>query len=101
MAGLLILPRPKLMRLSARVLRTAPGAPCVDSNGDPAAGRVVLALGRDQWGIWTVVAAGATDAAGHYQLTIPGAGVNDLFVVVGLGQPGEYSVALGDLTAVA
>ena len=100
MAGFLRPPLPRLMRLSARTLRTAAGAPCVDSNGDPAANRAVFALGRDQWGGWQVVARTVTDASGHYQLTIPGAGANDQFVVVGVGQSGEYSVALGDLTAV-
>ena len=90
------------VRASARVLSTAEAPVGVTGHdGQPAVGRTVAVIGRDQWGRMVVVAEARTDAAGDFSVDLV-AGPNDRFAVVFLGDEahGEYSRALGSLTAV-
>lgn len=96
-----IIPGPAVSPHSGRLGTTGGAHPVVGHDGQPAVGREVLVLGRDQYGVWGVVAATLTDAAGHYEVSVS-AGPNDRFVVVVIGDPGhaEHTRCLGHLEAV-
>jgi len=95
-----IIPGPAVSASSGVIGTTGTAQVVTGYDGQPAAGRTVLILGRDQYGNWVVVAQTMTDAAGNYAATV-NAGPNDRFIAVGIGDPahGEHTRALGDLEA--
>ena len=91
------------VRPSTRTVATLGGADKVTGwDNQPAAGRTVLLIARNQWGRYEVRGQGVTDVSGDYSITVTGAGPLDVFVVVGIGDPahGEYSRALGQVMGV-
>ena len=91
------------VRPSTRTVSTLGGADKVTGwDNQPAAGRTVLLIARNQWGRYEVRGQGVTDVSGDYSITVTGAGPLDVFVVVGIGDPahGEYSRALGQVMGV-
>lgn len=95
---ILILP-PSEILVSPRIRRFS--GPITGGNGQPASGREMLLIGRNEWGRWVVVDQTVTDDGGNYSFSV-NSGSNDRFLIVGVGSAplGEYTRALGNMIGV-
>lgn len=76
--------------------------PVRGADGNPAAGRTILAIGKSVFGVYEIKGQTITDSNGNYILTIAGAGPNDRYILVAIGNNfvAEYTKALGNMTGV-
>ena len=101
MAGIKVPVVPSPLRLKQTIRTFSNYLPVEGFDGNAAAGRVILLIGKTVFGTQEIKAQTITDSNGDFSFTLA-AGVNDRFVVVAIGNNlhEEYTRALGDITGV-
>jgi hypothetical protein len=77
-------------------------SPVLGADGNPAVGRVVLMVGKNEFATWIIKGSAVIDSSGNYSIAAHGAGPNDKHVLLAIGDfgLGEHARALNNMTGV-